>query len=127
NPASMRAALGVLANARPGKNGRRVAVLGDMLELGEHGPRFHAELAGPVDEARVDALYACGPLMANLWDKLPGARRGAYAKTSAELQDALFAGLRGGDVVMIKGSLGSRMGPIVEAARKRFAEANKDS
>jgi UDP-N-acetylmuramoyl-tripeptide--D-alanyl-D-alanine ligase len=127
NPASMRAALALLKSARPGKGGRRIAVLGDMLELGEQGGRLHAELSGPVDEAQVDALYACGPLMGNLWDKTPMSRRGAYAETSDKLKDALLGTLRGGDVVMIKGSLGSRMGPLVEAMRARFPEAQKDS
>ena len=64
NPASMRAALALLARHKPGKGGRRIAVLGDMLELGEQGARLHAELAEAMDEAQVDALYACGPLMA---------------------------------------------------------------
>ncbi|MBL8908955.1 MAG: UDP-N-acetylmuramoylalanyl-D-glutamyl-2,6-diaminopimelate--D-alanyl-D-alanine ligase [Rhizobiales bacterium] len=127
NPASMRAALALLANAKTGRGGRRIAVLGDMLELGEQGPQLHAELAGAVDEARVDVLYACGPLMGNLWEKTPGSRRGAYAETSDKLKDALLDSLRGGDVVMIKGSLGSRMGPIVEAIKSRFPEARRDS
>jgi len=127
NPASMRAALALLGHAKPGQGGRRIAVLGDMLELGEQAPKLHAELAKAVDEARVDALYACGPLMGNLWEKTPGARRGGYAETSDMLKDALLNGLRGGDVVMIKGSLGSRMGPIVEAAKARFPEARRDS
>ncbi len=127
NPASMRAALALLGHTKTGPGGRRIAVLGDMLELGEQGPKLHAELAKAVDEARVDALYACGPLMGNLWEKTPGMRRGVYAETSDMLKDALLNGLRGGDVVMIKGSLGSRMGPIVEAAKSRFPEARRDS
>jgi len=127
NPASMRAALALLGNAKPGPGGRRIAVLGDMLELGEQGPGLHAELSKAVDEARVDALYACGPLMGNLWEKTPGGRRAAYAETSDKLKDALLEALRGGDIVMIKGSLGSRMGPIVEAAKARFPEARRDS
>jgi UDP-N-acetylmuramoyl-tripeptide--D-alanyl-D-alanine ligase len=127
NPASMRAALALLGHAKTGSGGRRIAVLGDMLELGDQGPKLHAELAKAVDDARVDALYACGPLMGNLWEKTPGSRRGVYAETSDKLKDALLSGLRGGDVVMIKGSLGSRMGPIVEAAKARFPEARRDS
>ena len=120
NPASVRAALALLAHAKPGKGGRRIAILGDMLELGDHGPELHGDLAGPVDAAQVDALYAAGPLMANLWAKTPAARQGAYARTSEELREALVAGLRAGDVVMIKGSLGSRMGPLAEALRAAF-------
>ena len=127
NPASMRAALALLANARPGKNGRRIAVLGDMLELGITGPELHADLAGPVDEAGVDVLYAAGPLMANLWGRIPSAKRGAYGETSAAITEAVLGGLRVGDVVMVKGSLGSRMGPLAEAMRQKFPPVRKES
>ncbi len=120
NPASVRAALALLANAKPGRGGRRIAVLGDMLELGLEGPDLHRELAGPVDAAQVDALYAAGPLMAHLWAKTPAARQGGYAETSDGLREALVAGLRAGDVVMVKGSLGSRMGPLAEAIRSAY-------
>jgi UDP-N-acetylmuramoyl-tripeptide--D-alanyl-D-alanine ligase len=127
NPASLRAALALLAQTKPGRGGRRIAVLGDMLELGVSGPELHAELAEPMDAAKVDVLYAAGPLMANLWAATPVARRGAYAEASAGLRDAILAGLRAGDVVMIKGSLGSRMGPLVEAIGAAHPPAVKDS
>jgi UDP-N-acetylmuramoyl-tripeptide--D-alanyl-D-alanine ligase len=127
NPASVSAALALLAQSKPGKGGRRIAVLGDMLELGDFGARLHADLAQPVDEAQVDVLYAAGSLMAHLWARTPASRRGAYAETSEGLRDALLSGLRAGDVVMIKGSLGSRMGPLAEAMRARFAPVNKDA
>ncbi|HUR44087.1 MAG TPA: UDP-N-acetylmuramoylalanyl-D-glutamyl-2,6-diaminopimelate--D-alanyl-D-alanine ligase [Aestuariivirga sp.] len=120
NPASVRAALALLASAKPGYGGRRIAVLGDMLELGHHGPLLHGELAGPVDAAQVDALYAAGPLMAHLWAKTPAVRQGAYAATSEGLREVLMSRLRAGDVVMIKGSLGSRMGPLAEAIRAAY-------
>jgi UDP-N-acetylmuramoyl-tripeptide--D-alanyl-D-alanine ligase len=61
NPASVRAALALLAQAKPGRGGRRIAVLGDMLELGDESPRLHAELAGAVDESGTNIVYACGP------------------------------------------------------------------
>jgi UDP-N-acetylmuramoyl-tripeptide--D-alanyl-D-alanine ligase len=126
NPVSMVAALALLGRARTGKGGRRIAVLGDMLELGKHGEALHAELFKAVDANNVDTLYAAGPLMAHLWERTPPERRGAFAKTSAELKDSLLEGLHAGDVVMIKGSLGSRMGPLVEAIRARFAPLNRD-
>jgi len=122
NPASVRAALALLAQAKPGRGGRRIAVLGDMLELGDGSPRLHAELAGAVDENGTNIVYACGPGMAHLWDALPETRRGAYAETSQDLEEALVRDLRGGDVVMVKGSLGSRMMPLVEAIRARYPE-----
>ena len=127
NPASVRAALGLLAAARPGKSGRRIAVLGDMLELGDHGPALHEGLAEAVDAAQADVLYAAGPLMANLWAKTPETRRGAWAETSEGLRDRLLQGLRPGDVVMIKGSLGSRMGPLVEAIKAAHPPARKEN
>jgi UDP-N-acetylmuramoyl-tripeptide--D-alanyl-D-alanine ligase len=126
NPVSMAAALALLGRAKTSKGGRRIAVLGDMLELGQHGPALHTELFKAVDANSVDALYAAGPLMANLWEVTPLERRGSYAPTSAELKDSLLDGLRAGDVVMIKGSLGSRMGLLVEAIRARFAPMNRD-
>ncbi len=126
NPLSMVAALSLLERAKLGRGGRRIAVLGDMLELGDHGPGLHAALSKAVDAHNVDVLYAAGPLMANLWENTPANRRGAYANTSAELRDNLLGGFRAGDVVMIKGSLGSRMGPLVEAIRARFAPVERD-
>ena len=127
NPASVGAALALLGASRPGKGGRRIAVLGDMLELGEQSPQLHAGLLEPMDAAKVDVLYAAGPLMANLWERVAPARRGAYAETSEGLRDVLLQGLRPGDVVMIKGSLGSRMGPLVEAIRAACPPSAKET
>ena len=121
NPASMRAALTLLGEAPIGRRGRRVAVLGDMLELGSESPQLHAALAGPVLEAGIDRVFAAGPLMRRLWEALPVETRGYRAETAAELQDPLLAALRPGDAVMVKGSLGSRMGPLVEALKSRYA------
>ncbi len=116
----------LLRRAEPGKNGRRIAVLGDMLELGDEAASLHAGLAGAVDEAKVDVLYASGPLMAHLWHKIPPNRRGAYAEKSDGLAASLLGGLKAGDVVMVKGSLGSRMGPLVEAIRGQFPPDHDD-
>ncbi len=127
NPTSIGAALALLHQAKTAKNGRRIAVLGDMLELGPSGPQLHADLAKAVDEHRVDVIYAAGPLMRHLWDALPKTKRGAYARSSSELNDQLLGQLRAGDAVMVKGSLGSKMGLVVEALRKKFAVVEKDS
>ncbi len=107
---SVRAALGVLA-ALPG---RRVAVLGDMLELGEFGPAEHAGLTADV-AASADLLYACGPLMRHLYDGVPDRTRGAHARDSAALAPVVAAAVRPGDAVLVKGSLGSRMRLVVAA------------
>jgi UDP-N-acetylmuramoyl-tripeptide--D-alanyl-D-alanine ligase len=120
NPASMRAALATLGLIPRGEYRRRVAVLGDMLELGPEGPGLHRELAEFIDGAGVDVVFACGELMGSLFEALPASRRGAYAKTSEELGPKLLEAVGPGDAIMVKGSLGSRMAPLVEALKRRF-------
>lgn len=115
SPTSMRAAFAVLAQATPGANGRRIAVLGDMLELGPDSPALHAALAEALIAARVDLVFTCGSLMENLHDALPAAMRGAHATNSAALLPLVRETLRAGDVVTVKGSLGSKMKLAVEA------------
>ncbi len=82
---------------------------------------MHAELAEFIDAAGVDVVFACGELMGSLFEALPASRRGAYAKTAEELQPKLLTAPSGpGDAIMVKGSLGSRMAPLVEALKRRF-------
>ena len=114
SPAAMRAAFAVLAAARPAGNGRRIAVVGDMRELGPQGPALHRELAAPLVASGVDLVFACGPLMRHLFDALPAALRGAHADTAAALAPLVADALRSGDVITIKGSLGTRMADIVK-------------
>jgi UDP-N-acetylmuramoyl-tripeptide--D-alanyl-D-alanine ligase len=111
NPASVRAALAVLAAAP----GRRLAALGDMLELGDHSAALHAGLAGPVEELAIDRVFTAGPGMRHLHDALPASCRGEHAPRAADLLPILEAELRAGDTLLVKGSLGSAMGPIVDA------------
>ncbi|HXA26099.1 MAG TPA: UDP-N-acetylmuramoyl-tripeptide--D-alanyl-D-alanine ligase [Acetobacteraceae bacterium] len=118
NPASMRAALAVL-RLQPAK--RRIAVLGDMLELGDAGPAEHRALAADV-AAAADRLFTCGPLMAELFAAVPQPMRGAHAQDSASLAPILARSLAPGDAILIKGSLGSRMKLVVNALEQR-AEA----
>jgi len=120
NPASMRAALALLGQADVGPRGRRIAVLGDMLELGPQGAALHAALAENVVEGDIDLVYCCGPLMRALWEALPSGRRGGYADVSAALEPQVLAALQPGDTLMVKGSNGSRMAPIVKALVSRF-------
>jgi UDP-N-acetylmuramoyl-tripeptide--D-alanyl-D-alanine ligase len=121
NPASMTAALGLLGQARPKPSGRRVAVLGDMLELGADSAGLHAALAKDIAAASADLVFLCGPQMAALWQILPERKRGAYAEKSAELAPELMRNLRAGDVVLVKGSFGSRMSVIIDALKSREA------
>jgi len=113
SPASMRAAIAVLGSARPGTSGRRVAVLGDMLELGADAARLHAELADPLRDAGVDLVFTVGEAMRALYDALPARRRGVHATTAAAMADAIVHRLKSGDVVMVKGSYGSRMRDVI--------------
>ncbi|MBG1231959.1 UDP-N-acetylmuramoylalanyl-D-glutamyl-2,6-diaminopimelate--D-alanyl-D-alanine ligase [Aestuariivirga litoralis] len=127
NPESMAAALNLLAVASGARKGRRIAVLGDMLELGAFSADLHKGLAPALEAARIDKLYAAGPMMQHLWDAVPEKRRAAYASTSMELVDKLSADLQAGDSLVVKGSLGSKMGPLVAALRQRFPEKMKET
>ncbi|MCB1535071.1 MAG: UDP-N-acetylmuramoylalanyl-D-glutamyl-2,6-diaminopimelate--D-alanyl-D-alanine ligase [Rhodoblastus sp.] len=118
NPASMRAALDLLGAA---EGMRRIAVLGDMLELGPQARALHAAIAEDVERNQIDLVYTAGPLMQALSEAIPAERRGAHAANAAALEPIVLDALRAGDVVMIKGSNGSRMGPLVAAMRKAFA------
>jgi UDP-N-acetylmuramoyl-tripeptide--D-alanyl-D-alanine ligase len=111
SPVAVRAALKVLA-LQPAT--RRVVVLGDMRELGDAGPELHAGLAPDV-AAVADLAFACGPLMKGMFDLLPAGKRGAHAAGSDALAPVVAAALRDGDAVLVKGSLGTRMKPIVDA------------
>ncbi len=120
-PTSMRAALALLGQAPLGRGGRRIAVLGDMLELGPAGAELHRGLVDPIGENEVDLVFCAGPLMAALWQALPSGARGGYANSAAELEPQVLAAVRSGDVVMVKASAGSRMGPIVKALVRRHS------
>ena len=120
NPASMRAALAVLAQTKPQGSGRRIAVLGDMLELGHDTGQLHAELLEPLLDAGADLVFLAGPVMKSLWQALPERCRGAYAEQASGLE-AILPGVIGvGDVVMVKASAGTRLGPIVDALVRQY-------
>jgi UDP-N-acetylmuramoyl-tripeptide--D-alanyl-D-alanine ligase len=106
--ASMRAALSVL-RLQPG---RHVAILGDMLELGDEARDEHEGLAGDVDAA-ADILFACGKMMGFLFDRLPQAKQGGYAPDAAALAKLVKPAIRPGDAILVKGSYGSRMRDVV--------------
>ena len=119
NPASVRAALETLSLRSASR--RRVAVLGDMLELGADAAGLHAGLADAVTAAGA-TLYCCGPMMRHLFDAVAPDRRGAWAASSKDLEPILLEALRPGDIIMIKGSLGSRMAMLTDAVKARYAK-----
>ncbi|WP_430910937.1 UDP-N-acetylmuramoylalanyl-D-glutamyl-2,6-diaminopimelate--D-alanyl-D-alanine ligase [Methylobacterium sp. sgz302541] len=126
NPASVRAALATLAAVETGPRGRRIAVLGDMLELGASSEEHHRGLAQAVEAAGIDTVFTAGPMMRHLFEALPVSRRGVAAATSADLVEPLSGALRAGDAVMVKGSNSIRMGGIVEALKGRYAADGRD-
>jgi UDP-N-acetylmuramoyl-tripeptide--D-alanyl-D-alanine ligase len=115
SPAAVAAAMSTLATMAG--SGRRIAVLGDMLELGPAGPILHAGLTAAIVEHGIDLVFTAGPLSRYLHDALPANLRGAHADDAASLLEPLLDALKEGDVVTVKGSLGSRMGDLVKALK----------
>ena len=112
NPVSMAAALQTLGHW-PGQ--RRIAVLGDMLELGAGARRYHEALAWDIEQAGIDRVYCTGPLMRHLHQALPGQRRGGWFESIEALREALGKAIEAGDVVLLKGSNGSCIHEIAAA------------
>jgi UDP-N-acetylmuramoyl-tripeptide--D-alanyl-D-alanine ligase len=115
SPVSVRAMLSNLAMTSPARGGRRVLVLGDMRELGAEADALHVGLAPDVEAAGVATVFTCGPHMEKLRAALPPALRAVHAADSARLAQRVIEGLRPGDVVAVKGSLGSKMKVVVDA------------
>jgi UDP-N-acetylmuramoyl-tripeptide--D-alanyl-D-alanine ligase len=118
NPASVAASLDMLAAARPTGQGRRIAILGDMLELGDTAPALHAAIADHPAMEQIDLVHTVGPLMQYLHAALPGAIRGRHADTAEDMVAGLPQSLRAGDVLLIKGSKGIKVSRVVDALRK---------
>mgnify|MGYP001793099977 CR=1 FL=1 len=124
NPTSMSAALEVLAAADVVDNigrvskGRRIAVLGDMLELGADEARMHAAIAQDASVEAITLIHCVGPRMRGLYDALPDFKRGRWVETADELATDAHRLVDPGDVILVKGSLGSRVGRIVDALKK---------
>lgn len=124
NPTSMAAALDVLAAAEVTngmgrvRQGRRIAVLGDMKELGDDAQHLHAALADLEAMEKVDRVHCIGPLMRALYDTLPEHQRGRWCETSEDMAKVLRARLDAGDVVLAKGSLSMKLALVVDAIRK---------
>ncbi len=113
--ASITAALEVLGNLQPACRGRRIAVLGDILELGTHSHGQHQQLLPALLTHHIDVIFACGPAMQAIYDQLPAAKRGAYADNSRALAAFLTPVVRDGDIILVKGSNGMKMSHIITA------------
>ncbi len=117
NPASVRAAISLLAQSTPEKGGRRIAVLGDMLELGKTAGKLHSDLVQPLMDAKVDLVFTCGRHMQSLHKNLPAKMQAVHVEDSNAVAPLVSDAAAKGDVVLVKGSLGSRMAVVIEALK----------
>jgi UDP-N-acetylmuramyl pentapeptide synthase len=117
SPVSVEAAIGKVAQLRDAAQDpcRTLVVLGDMLELGDHSRDMHVGLVPCLINNQIDLVFAAGGFMRHLYDALPEAMRGSYQPTSAELAPQVVSALKPRDLVLVKGSRGSRMDRVVEA------------
>ena len=113
NPASMRAAIETLSTMTPGPCAKRIAVLGDMRELGEKSEDYHIELANTLAEHSIDEIYACGEQMSIMFNALPSELRGGFSNSAIDLGNDVKEKIRPGDIVTVKGSLAIGMKTIV--------------
>ena len=124
NPASLAAALEVLIAAQPqdrvGRiaNGRRIAILGDMLELGPTETQLHLDIAKHPGLSQITTIHCVGPRMQALWHTLPRAQRGLWTATAPELATQVRSLVDAGDVLLVKGSKGIKVSLVVDALRK---------
>lgn len=124
NPASMVAALDLLGATEPRdgigriRSGRRIAILGDMLELGPTEAELHRAIADHPAMARIRLVHCVGPRMRALWESLPHAKRGEWCETAPELAARAHNLADAGDVLLVKGSKGSKVSLVVDALRK---------
>lgn len=124
NPASMAAAIRTAGGARGPRHRRLILALGDMLELGERAVELHRELKTDVNAVNADLVFACGPNMKALFEAIEGSRRGHWGHASKDIEGELLSALRPGDMVMVKGSNGSRMAPLVAAIKAHCTAPN---
>jgi UDP-N-acetylmuramoyl-tripeptide--D-alanyl-D-alanine ligase len=125
NPASMKAAIAVLGSAEPGPGGRRIAVLGDMLELGRSSARLHRGLKKQIEAAKVDRVLLIGRHMGALAKDLPRQMLAGHHEDAASAEAPLLALLAPGDVVTIKSSLGTGSAALVAALLREFPETGE--
>ncbi|MEM1397687.1 MAG: UDP-N-acetylmuramoyl-tripeptide--D-alanyl-D-alanine ligase [Pseudomonadota bacterium] len=115
NPSSARAALELLAAMSASPSGRKIVVLGDMLELGENAAGLHAGLKPNVEAAGVAKVYTVGRLAKSLFDAVGAPMKGTASETSTDVVRQLQEDLQDGDIVMVKGSNASKVSKVVDA------------
>lgn len=123
SPVATRAAIAVLGQTAPEPGGRRIAILGDMRELGATAPQLHAELAAPLCAAKIDQVFCCGHVIQGLFENLPAAMRGRYTRDSKAMAALLPDMLHAGDVVLVKGSKSVQMNFVIDAVRQMHDSA----
>ncbi|MCO6185641.1 UDP-N-acetylmuramoyl-tripeptide--D-alanyl-D-alanine ligase [Rhizobium sp. L1K21] len=124
NPASMRAAISLLAASPVAGKGRRIAVLGDMLEMGDHAQAVHADLAGPLKDAGIADVWLAGPDMRALAEALGNDANVTYRAGAQEMAEFAISNVRDGDVLVVKSSLGTGFGKITAALLEKYAPAD---
>lgn len=120
NPASMEAALALAGSYPIEGKGRRIAVLGDMLELGKHSKKLHEDLAAPIAEAKINKLFLAGPEMLALENVLPVELDAQYRQSVDELKSLVATSVQAGDVVVVKSSNGIGFSKLVDHLVKHF-------
>jgi UDP-N-acetylmuramoyl-tripeptide--D-alanyl-D-alanine ligase len=123
NPASMRAAISLLDGARPEEGGRKIAILGDMLEMGDYSAGVHADLSAPLKASGVTDIWLAGPDMRHLRDAMGSDKETVYFGSADELSAHALENVRGGDVLMVKSSNGTGFGRVVAALTAKFPAA----
>ena len=127
NPLSMAAGFRSLGARPVAAGGRRIVVLTDMLELGDQSEALHEGLAGPIDAAGLDLVHAAGPEMKRLYDSLPVSRRGLWRDTAADLAAEAAMLVGAGDIVMVKGSNGSKASLVAKALAALESPSSSDA
>lgn len=121
-PLAVQSALKLLAQTPVGPAGHRIAILGDMPDLGKTGAAQHAALVQSLVENGIDTVHCCGQLMAHLHDVLPGAMRGLLKTDSSEIASLIAAEIHAGDAVLVKGAQTMHMEKVVQALQSPFCE-----
>ncbi len=124
NPASMEIALKNLAAMQGEGYHRRIAIVGDMLELGEQAPQYHGALSGLINNIDVDLVFAAGPLMKSLFDGVRDDKQGLHVQDAGGLVKTVIETVQPGDVVLVKGSQASNMALIIRSLTDKFGPNN---